>query len=299
MNRTVHKTVPLLHAKALTDKAAPGTFEAVWAVFGNEDSDGDIVHAGAFLDSWARKMPKVVWSHSWLEVPIGVTLELDEFDLPALKRLLPNGVPEGVSGAAWGKARLAVDVASGEDNPRAREVYTALKMVGGDGRAAIDEFSWGGRVTRESVEKRQSGVPVWHIESVEQAEWGPCLKGANPATALIAAKSSKFNLERAVRIANGDAVEGASPGDQFAARKLSQYRALTLEDAREAFGLESKDDGDGTHNPLDQPRQPAQPHETIPADNPETDPPQAPVQPSAPVVDPEQRALVADLLFAG
>jgi hypothetical protein len=290
--RTIHKTAPMLHAKALSTGEEPGTFEAIWAVFGNEDIDGDIVESGAFLDSWARKMPKVVWSHSWMEVPIGVTLEVDEITRGTLDTMLPGGVPEEITGAAWAKARLAID-----DSVRAREVYAALKLTGGDGRPALDEFSWGGRVTRETIEKRDNAFPIWHIEQVDQTEWGPCLKGANPATALIAAKSGKFDLERALALANGDRPEGVTEADELVARKLRGYRTVSLSDAREMLGL--ADDGEGTHNPLEQPgREPAQPQPEVPADNPETNPPEAPVQPEKPVLDPEQRARIADLILA-
>ena len=50
-----------------------------------------------------------MWSHSWMEVPIGVTLEVDEVDRGRLLTLLPDGVPEDITGGAWAKARLAID----------------------------------------------------------------------------------------------------------------------------------------------------------------------------------------------
>lgn len=188
--RDIDKRAPLLYAKALSSNEQPGTFEAVWSCFGNVDSDGDIVEPGAFAKSWSEKLPKVVFSHDWMSVPIGVTLEVDEYDRGKLQDLLPNGVPDGVTGAAWAKARLLVDVEGGEDHPDARKVYTALKAVGGDGRPALDEFSWGGRVLSETVEKRENMNPLYHLTEVSQTEWGPCMKGANPATALIAVKSA-------------------------------------------------------------------------------------------------------------
>ena len=291
--RSVHKTAPVLHAKALEGGGdAPGTFEAVWAVFGNEDSDGDVVEPGAFLKSWERKLPKVVWSHSWMEVPIGVTLEVDELSGEQLKRLVPNGVPDNVTGGAWAKARLAVDVAAGEHNPRALEVYTALKMVGGDGRPALDEFSWGGRVTEETVEKRDGAFPLWHLEAVDQTEWGPCVKGANPATALVAAKAD-FNLERAVRLANGELVEGSTEGDDLAARKLRSYRTFSFSAAREIFGLK-----DEVADPKPAPDPEPAPD---PTPDPELEPtpePDEQTPASTPVVeDPEERARVAELLL--
>lgn len=188
-NRLIEKHAPLLHAKALTSDDQPGTFEAVWALFGNEDSDGEVVEPGAFTDSWARKLPKVIYSHDWCSVPIGVTLAAEEYTAAQLGDLLPGGVPDGVTGGAWSKARLLVDTANGEDHEEARAVYAALKATGGDGRPALDEFSWGGRVLSETIEQRDGTYPLWHINQVDQAEWGPCVRGANPATALVAVKS--------------------------------------------------------------------------------------------------------------
>jgi hypothetical protein len=187
--RQVQKTSPVLHAKALTSADQPGTFEAIFAVFGNEDRDGDILELGAFTDTLANALPPVVWSHDWLTPPVGVTLEAAELDRQALERLAGTGIPDGVTGGAYAKARLLVDVENGEDVPLARHVHAALKAAGGDGRMALREFSWGGRVLSETVEHREDQPSVWRLNTVELAEWGPCLKGANPATELLAAKA--------------------------------------------------------------------------------------------------------------
>ena len=100
--------------------------------------------------------------------------------------------------------------------------------MGGDGRAALDEFSWGGRVTRETVEKRDNALPIWHIEQVDQTEWGPCLKGANPATALIAAKTAGRSSiwTASLAIANGQEVRGRDPPTQTSSWPASSERGI-------------------------------------------------------------------------
>lgn len=187
--RPIHKVSPVLHAKALASADQPGTFEAIFAVFGNEDHDGDILELGSFTETLSKSLPPVVWSHDWLTPPVGVTLEAAELDRAALERLVPDGIPDGITGGAYAKARLLVDVEQGEDVPLARHINAALKAAGGDGRTALREFSWGGQVVKESRETRDNQPTVYHLDIVELAEWGPCLKGANPATELLAAKA--------------------------------------------------------------------------------------------------------------
>lgn len=162
--RQVHKTSPVLHAKALTDGDQPGTFEALVAVFGNVDSDGDIVAAGAFTKTLADGPKPIVWSHDWMLPPIGQTLEASETD----EGLLVKG-------------RLFI--ADDEDHAVARQVYAAMNA------GALREFSWGGRVTEETRREEPDGCVTYVLQEIDLVEYGPCLKGANPATRLVAVKS--------------------------------------------------------------------------------------------------------------
>jgi hypothetical protein len=187
--RQAVKRMPLLHAKALSGDDKPGTFEAIVSVFGVPDIVRDVVEPGAFAQSIADELPKVVWSHDFMTPPIGVTLEMDELDLAKLKKLAPDGVPEGATGGLYGKGRLLIDQDNGEDVPLARHVWANFNAVGGDGRPGLDEFSWRGAVMVETIEQREGMLPLYHLDKIELVEWGPCLKGANPETALIAAKS--------------------------------------------------------------------------------------------------------------
>lgn len=54
-------------------------FEGFASTFGNIDSDGDIIHKGAFLESLKKRMPVVLWQHNSRE-PIGMPISLEETD---------------------------------------------------------------------------------------------------------------------------------------------------------------------------------------------------------------------------
>lgn len=166
------KRAPILRGsfKALDGDEAPGTFEAIIAVFGNIDLYGEVVDKGAFEESFSSDWPKLIWSHTWNQPPIGVTLDIKEVD---------RGV--------YAKGRLFVDVDSGEDNQRAREIWTALKATDPNGDAALDEFSYHYVPVDAGIETRD-GERVYAIKKASMTEWGPCLKGVNPETELLNVK---------------------------------------------------------------------------------------------------------------
>ena len=70
-----------IQLKALGDD---GVFEGYGAVFGNQDSYGEVILPGAFKDSLRRwgesgSMPPVLWQHKRDE-PLGLILEMEEDD---------------------------------------------------------------------------------------------------------------------------------------------------------------------------------------------------------------------------
>lgn len=178
--RQVYKTGSLLHAKALTSADEPGTFEAIVSVFGNEDADGEAVAPGAFTETLQGPPAPITFSHQWGEVPIGKTLEAEQLDRAALQRLVPD-LPDDVEGGLYAKAKLHVDGDFAIE--RAKAVYRNLI------ENSLREFSWGGAVREERVVNRDNQRPLIVLEKVDLVEWGPCLKGANSRTALLAAKS--------------------------------------------------------------------------------------------------------------
>lgn len=142
--------------KAVKDE---GVIEAYVSIFGNVDSDGDIIMRGAFLESLAKKLPVGCWSHEWDE-PIAKTLEAYEDN-------------KGL----YVKAQFVMTV------QRAKEAFELIKA------GVIDEFSIGFRIL--DWEYDDAGHRV--IKKVRLYEWSPVVAGANPDTELIGVKGLKFN----------------------------------------------------------------------------------------------------------
>lgn len=184
------KTATLSHFKALDDEAGgepEGTFEAIVSVFGNVDYAGDRVVKGAFaksLDTWKTSgdpIP-VVWSHQWAdpEMHIGEVLDSEERD-------------EGL----WVKAQL--DVA---DDPVAAKVWRLLS------KRRVREFSFAYDVLDE---KQQNGAN--ELLELDVIEVGPTLKGMNPDTALLEAKTRRD--ARAARARAGQLPAGVLAGEKW------------------------------------------------------------------------------------
>jgi HK97 family phage prohead protease len=144
----------LASVKALEEK---GVIEAYVSIFGNIDQANEIVEKGAFKESLATKMPKVVWSHDWNEV-IGVPLEATE-DEKGLRV----------------KFQLILDV------QRAKEAYALIKA------GAVDEFSIGYKIEEDDVDEKG----VRHLRKLRLYEISPVLVGCNDKTEVISVKSGE------------------------------------------------------------------------------------------------------------
>jgi HK97 family phage prohead protease len=157
----------------------PGTVRAIVAVFGNVDRMGDRIMPGAF-DNWlaarraSGKAVPVLYSHDWQGVG----------------SLLGYCNPEDIQPVAKGLyVRFQLDLST----PWAKVVHTLL------GQGAL-EYSFGYRVIRE----RKAADGANELLELEVSEFGPCLKGVNPATETISVKGSL--QERADRLASGAAI---------------------------------------------------------------------------------------------
>ena len=161
--------VDTIEVKAASNEAPNGEFTALVSVFGNTDLVGDRVMPGAFTNSLksytdAGKNLPIVWSHDWgnAESFIGKTLSAEETEDGLLIR-----------GAFF-------------DTPRAQTVRTLLA------ERVVSEFSFAYDVVNE--QKGSDGVN--ELLELKILEAGPTLKGANPATQLIAAKNiAKINTK--------------------------------------------------------------------------------------------------------
>ena len=161
--------------KAVGDPAA-GIFEAIVAVFGNIDHQGDRIKAGAFASSLAEWSASgdpipVVFSHQWgdLDAHVGGVLEAKEL-LPGDPLLVGTGLE--ANGGLWTKFELYVD---GDHELAAKRLATRLT------KRTIREFSFAYDVISE--ERAADGVN--DLLELGVIEVGPTLKGANPATVLL------------------------------------------------------------------------------------------------------------------
>ncbi len=176
---------------AFTTTDNDGEFEALVAVFGNIDRGGDQIEPGAFtrtLKEWAASgdpIP-VIWSHGWHdpENHIGYVAEAKE----TAEGLLVRGVLDS--------------------DPRSQKVRRLLA-----GRR-IKEFSFGYDL-REYAVNKETGV--WHLTDVDLWEVGPTLKGMNPDTRLVGAKTL-------VRGSVDEIVRAAKAGDLEATALLTELR---------------------------------------------------------------------------
>lgn len=161
------------------DTDPPGTVRAIVAVFGNVDRMGDRIMPGAF-DKWlvtrrsSGKAVPVLYSHDWQGVG----------------SLLGYCNPDDIQPVAKGLyVKFQLDLST----PWAKVVHTLL------GQGAL-EYSFGYRVIRE----RKAADGANELLELEVSEFGPCLKGVNPATETISVKGSL--QQRADRLASGAAI---------------------------------------------------------------------------------------------
>jgi HK97 family phage prohead protease len=155
--------LPVATLQTLADSdAAAGTFDAAVTTF-NTRVQGlfydQRLRDGCFDDSIAEGFPACVWSHDWDTPPIG-----------ACESIAQNGDDL--------LARTRLFVEGDDDSPVARQVYTAMRAVGGDGRNVLREFSIGFRVVDAewAVEEEEE---ILDITQARLHEYGPCLVGRN------------------------------------------------------------------------------------------------------------------------
>jgi HK97 family phage prohead protease len=167
-----------------------GEFVARVAVFNNVDRQGDRILPGAFtetLAAWkARGAPiPVIYFHAWGEPPIGEVTEAAEDDQGLVVR-----------------AGLYAD-----DNEVARKVLHAMR------RKSLTEFSLAFE-TKSAAFVSEKGELIREIKSADLIEVGPCLRGVNPETELIAVKSRLL---------------GRKAGRTLSAATLERLRGLAAE----------------------------------------------------------------------
>lgn len=173
-----YKTTTALGTKA----SDQGIVETVFAVMGNVDEGGDIIHPGAFSKTFAERGLRVkVLDHHRRDSIMNVLakpLELRELQRDQLPGDVLAKCPEA-TGGAYAKLQFLLNT------PEGAGAFERIKA------GAVDEWSFGydaldadyGRTMKNGAE-----VTVRNLRSVRLHELSPVLWGMNTATATVSAK---------------------------------------------------------------------------------------------------------------
>jgi HK97 family phage prohead protease len=156
------------------------TVEQIVSVFENVDLGKDRVKTGAFvgsLERWNASGDPIpaIWSHQWDDPFAHIGKCIDSKELAAGDPMLPEEIAD--LGGLW--VKYQVDPA-----PFADQVFTLLK------ERRVREASFAYDVI---VEKKNNDGTTDLVE-LDLIEVGPTLKGMNPLTQLLAAKSWRAEL---------------------------------------------------------------------------------------------------------
>lgn len=150
-----------------------GVFSGYASVFGVVDSYGEVVEKGAFLDSLALKMPKLLWQHTWKQ-PIGYYLEAYEDNY-----------------GLFVKGQLLID-----DITTAKEAFALLKTN------SIDGLSIGYNIIEEEL--AENGIKI--LRKLDLLEVSIVTFPANQEATILSVKSeneaekAKSSLDRLAQL---------------------------------------------------------------------------------------------------
>jgi hypothetical protein len=171
------KTMPASYAPS--DESAG--FEAIVSVFNNKDYGGDVVRAGAFVDTIAAWKTSgdpipVLWSHRMDDPSYNIGAVQDIEELKAGDSRIPAWANPWVhdNGGLWVKAEL-------DDFGSAAQVRHLLQ------KRRVTQFSFSYDVIEEKANQHGENelLKVWLHEV------GPTPLGMNPLTTLVGAKSTE------------------------------------------------------------------------------------------------------------
>ena len=186
-----------------------GEVTAVVSVFDNVDLVGDVVQKTAFdatLQEWKDSGDEIpmIWSHDWSN-PMSHIGSWDPSKAKATK--------EGLE--------LTGKVDIGQGNPVADQAFRLME------KRLVREFSFAYDVIEEHVVPDGDQKGANSLDVLGLIEAGPTLKGANPDTRLVAAKS----LEQLAEALGFDAKAG---------RALSSKNETSLKEAADAIRAAAK-----------------------------------------------------------
>lgn len=204
MEREIRKTAAaefqaVAKSEAEARDQGPGVFRALVSVFGNVDSDGEVVDKGAFSKTLEER-PRfpIFWSHQFdAQSIVGYATKAEETD-------------EGLL-VEW----RALDTEAG------RAVAELLKS------GAVTDFSFSAVVRDSVVEKADGddGEEVRHLTELDLWEAGPCIRGANPRAKIVSDAEPEES--------EGDAddssdTEEKAPGSEDAEQRKARARLALL-----------------------------------------------------------------------
>lgn len=166
-----------LEVKSASESGDQGIVVFMASVFGNKDSDGDIVVPGAFsqsIKSWSQKgrTPPVLFQHDW-DRPIGKVTELEET-----------------------KDGLKVTATFNLETKDGRETFSNIKA------GIIDQYSFGYKVVDFD---RKDGTR--YLKALNLFEVSPVVLAANDETSTLDLKDGKSEVETKAEFL-GDYAEG-------------------------------------------------------------------------------------------
>lgn len=176
----VHKDFRVEVKAPEVEETGEGVFEAYAAVFGNVDSYGDVIRAGAFEETLKE------WAESGNQIPL---LYGHDFADPFSNI---GAVTEAVEDARGLKVTARLDL----DNAKAAQVYRLIK------ERRLSQMSFAFRVL-DASDGEVDGEPVHELNRVKLYEVSVVPIGANEETEILTVKSASDLISTAVKQAEG------------------------------------------------------------------------------------------------
>ena len=196
MNRE-HKEV-----KFLTTDEVEGKVEAVFSVFNEMDSDGDVVTPNAIKSGYGEKGVAMVWAHDWKDV-IGRGEIIQDEDKAVFK----------------GQFIM--------DTERGRDAFNKVKAMGD-----LQQWSFGYEVLDSEVGMfRKDGeqeVEVRYLNDVKVWEVSPVLVGANQNTSTVAVKEDNNKEEETKGLRFNDEVDELLTSLSSVLKRAKELTALRI-----------------------------------------------------------------------
>lgn len=162
---------------------AQGVVDAIFAVFGNLDQGGDILHPGSMSKSFSERGSKIrlldLHKTDSISRVLGKPLELKELSRNDLPQSLLQAYPDA-TGGAWGRFKFFMDT------PEGKGAFIRIKEGG------IDEWSIGYEALDHDFSKVRTRdgkeAMARNLRTIKVYDASPVLWGMNPATETLGAK---------------------------------------------------------------------------------------------------------------